>query len=60
MDLESTQVPCPYCGELTEVDLEPLEEAQNFIEDCVVCCHPIQFETVKGEDGIEVVATRSD
>ena len=60
MNLESVNVLCPYCGEMTEVDIEPLEEVQSFIEDCSVCCHPMQLEATPGENGVELVATRSD
>jgi hypothetical protein len=60
MDLESVSVICPYCGESVEVDVEPLTEAQSFIEDCSVCCRPMQLEARNGEEGVEVVASRSD
>jgi hypothetical protein len=60
MSLESVTVSCPYCGEPTEVDIEVLEEAQSFIEDCTVCCRPIQLEATPGEEGMDVVASRSD
>ena len=60
MELETISVICPYCGEKIEVDIEPLDEVQTFIEDCRVCCRPIQLEATLGEEGLEVVATRSD
>ena len=61
MPLETFNVQCPYCGEPIEVDVEVLEEAQSFIEDCTVCCHPIQYEATSNAEGdAEVVASRSD
>ncbi len=60
MDLETLSVQCPYCGETIEIDVEPLEETQSFIEDCTVCCRPIQFQATPGEEGIELTASRSD
>ena len=60
MNLESIKVTCPYCGETVEVDVEPLEEVQTFIEDCSVCCRPMQLETTPDEEGIQVIASRSD
>ena len=60
MPLETREVECPYCGESIEVDIEPLEESQSFIEDCTVCCRPIQYHTVSGADGVEVTASRSE
>ena len=54
MELEqSTEVQCPYCGEnfLTFVDLSAGDS--EYIEDCQVCCRPIQlFVTIENlEDG---------
>lgn len=60
MSLETHNVHCPYCGEIIEIDVEPLEEAQQYIEDCTVCCRPVQYEILNSEDGVEVVASRSD
>ena len=61
MSLETHSAQCPYCGETIEVDIEPLEESQTFIEDCSVCCHPIQYAvTTNSDDEIEVVASRSE
>ena len=61
MSLESHEVQCPYCGETIEIDVEVLEDAQSFIEDCTVCCRPIQYEAVPGADGnVEIAATRSE
>jgi hypothetical protein len=61
MPLETLSAQCPYCGETIEVDVEPLEEAQTFIEDCSVCCRPIQYSvTTNADDEIEVIATRSE
>jgi hypothetical protein len=61
MALQTFSVQCPYCGETIEVDVEPLQESQSFIEDCTVCCHPIQYEATGNLDGeIEVAANRSE
>jgi uncharacterized Zn finger protein len=61
MSLQTHNVQCPYCGETIEVDIELLEEAQSFIEDCSVCCRPIQYEVAtNAEEEIEVIATRSE
>ncbi len=60
MPVESFRVQCPYCGEEVEVDVEVLEETQSFIEDCSVCCHPMQIEATSTGEGLEVTAGRSD
>ena len=60
MPVETHAVQCPYCGETIEVDLEVLEEEQTFIEDCAVCCRPIEYTVAPGEDGPDISAARSD
>ena len=32
---------CPYCWETISMVLDLSAEDQHFIEDCEVCCHPI-------------------
>lgn len=34
---------CPYCGEPGEVTLDLSEGDNDFIQDCEVCCRPIEF-----------------
>ncbi len=41
---------CPYCGEEISMILDPLVRRQTYVEDCEVCCHPIEI-TCAFEDG---------
>lgn len=42
---EDYNYPCPYCGETLSVRLEAGGgKRQKFIQDCEVCCKPIQIE----------------
>ncbi len=53
---------CPYCGEpvSTLVDLS-VEGPSESIEDCEVCCRPIQFRMlVTGGELADFDADRSD
>ncbi len=34
---------CPYCWEEVSVLLDPSVTTQTYIEDCEVCCRPIEF-----------------
>lgn len=34
---------CPYCWETISMFLEPVNEEQHYVEDCEVCCRPIQL-----------------
>ena len=40
---------CPYCGERVSMIVDELYGDQSYIEDCEVCCNPIQLSyTVEG------------
>jgi hypothetical protein len=45
-----TEVDCPFCGEMITIFVDPSQERQSYIEDCSVCCRPIQFQ-VECEEG---------
>ncbi len=34
---------CPYCNEPISVMLDPSEKKQQYVEDCEVCCNPIDI-----------------
>ena len=36
-------VKCPYCGETFEILLDCSIPQQDYIEDCYVCCRPINI-----------------
>ena len=59
----STTVQCPYCGEQNEVSLDPGSgSAQEYVEDCQVCCRPWLMYVTYGRDGsaeVEVYASDS-
>lgn len=49
--LVEKDIPCPYCGELITVLIDNSVSHQEYIEDCQVCCRPIEFVVdVSGED----------
>ena len=33
---------CPYCWEEISMVLDPSVPNQTYVEDCEVCCHPIE------------------
>lgn len=44
-------ISCPYCGETITVLIDNSVPHQEYIEDCQVCCRPIEFSVaVNGED----------
>ena len=54
-ELIERQVFCPYCGELIDILLDTSVTHQNYIEDCQVCCRPINFDVSASQDGDVVV-----
>jgi hypothetical protein len=55
-------VQCPYCGESLElwVDLSG-GASQKYVEDCAVCCKPMEvFVTVEDDDCSVSVTTLDD
>jgi hypothetical protein len=57
---ESAHVTCPYCGEPLEVAIDASAGAQDYIEDCQVCCRPIQFRLRLSADGDVSVDVRGE
>ncbi|MGA7540171.1 MAG: CPXCG motif-containing cysteine-rich protein [Steroidobacteraceae bacterium] len=41
--LQSRTVRCPYCGEAFETLVDLSSGSMSYIEDCQVCCRPIEF-----------------
>lgn len=41
--LQFERVECPYCGECFETQIDVSAGATSYVEDCQVCCQPIQF-----------------
>lgn len=44
---------CPYCWEEISMVLDPSVRGQVYVEDCEVCCHPIELHYAV-EDGAVV------
>ena len=58
--LESQNYQCPYCGEPVEALLDLSGGDQHYIEDCPVCCRPIQFELQTDGDSWNLQVRRED
>ena len=50
-ELISRDISCPYCGENIEVFIDCSVEQQRYIEDCQVCCRPIEFNVAVDFEG---------
>jgi hypothetical protein len=48
---------CPYCNETVEISLDPGGgTAQEYVEDCEVCCQPWNVTVHYREDGTAAVS----
>jgi hypothetical protein len=48
----SAAVTCPYCGEASEIALDPGSgPRQAYVEDCPVCCQPWNVRVEYAGDG---------
>ncbi len=57
-----TWINCPYCGQPISlwIDLSG-GRTQHYVEDCAVCCHPLDISVEADEDGeVRVAAERQD
>jgi transcription elongation factor Elf1 len=41
--LSNPSISCPYCGESMSVVIDLSAGAQRYIEDCQICCQPMQI-----------------
>ena len=49
-------IECPFCGESISVLLDLSAGDQSYIEDCQVCCRPMEISyTVADQDRVNVV-----
>ena len=52
---------CPYCGEQNFIDIDiSAGSKQQFIQDCEVCCRPIEVIVMINADGNVSVDVRND
>jgi len=44
--IESVAVECPACGERIDLTVDTSVAEQEYVEDCAVCCRPMQVSVV--------------
>jgi hypothetical protein len=52
---ELVEIQCPYCGETIEVVVDCSVENQHYIEDCQVCCRPMNLAVAIDSEGIPAI-----
>ncbi|MGZ8191339.1 MAG: CPXCG motif-containing cysteine-rich protein [Methylococcaceae bacterium] len=53
-------ITCPYCGEALDVLVDISAGAQEYYEDCAVCCAPILFIVSQDDSGEWVIDVKRD
>jgi len=38
-----TEIICPHCGEIFSLQIDTSQRQQSLIEDCAICCRPINL-----------------
>jgi hypothetical protein len=59
-DIDSFDVWCPYCGEPIELLIDPGAAGDSIIEDCSVCCRPIEIAVAEDDDGALSITVKSE
>jgi transcription elongation factor Elf1 len=60
VELLERDIYCPYCGEPQIVLIDTSEQEQTYIEDCQVCCRPIDFIVSIDNQGDVMVVARHE
>ena len=45
-------VECPYCGESFETAVDTSSGSASYVEDCQICCQPIEFSLEVDHAGV--------
>jgi hypothetical protein len=57
---EFKDIHCPYCGEKIELFIDSSIDEQSYIEDCSVCCRPIELTVIIVDEDVSIFAKRDD
>lgn len=58
--LDSSEIFCPYCGESMQIDIDISAGTQDYIEDCQVCCRPMEIHLQLDSEADFIVEVRRD
>lgn len=60
-DLIDGEFNCPYCGEINEILVDPTGgEKQDYVEDCSVCCRPVEISIRILPDGTVILSVTDE
>ncbi|MDT0633156.1 CPXCG motif-containing cysteine-rich protein [Rubrivirga sp. S365] len=53
------ELSCPYCAAPITMLLDPTVPAQRYVEDCEVCCNPIEVAYTANDESVTSLDARS-
>lgn len=59
-ELREERIHCPYCGEPLTVLIDETQGDHEYVEDCQVCCQPIEFVITSDGSGHSDVRVMTD
>jgi hypothetical protein len=57
---EYVAVACPYCGEPVELMVDETAGSASYVEDCPVCCRPMQVDVEVDGDQVSARVRTGD
>lgn len=61
LELKNIDVGCPSCGAAFSTTVDPSGGSRTYVEDCPICCNPIEFRVhVELDEWISVETARED
>ena len=58
--LQNHEITCPYCGENNALEVDISSGSQQYIEDCQVCCRPINVAIDVSDDDVQLNVTNEN
>ena len=58
--LQENTISCPYCGEAITILVDGSVEEQQYVEDCQVCCRPIDLRIIVSANGSCKIEARDE
>lgn len=58
--LQTHDLNCPYCGEVIQLVVDCSITSQEYIEDCQVCCRPINISIAIDGENVQLQATHEN
>jgi transcription elongation factor Elf1 len=55
MEQVETEITCPFCGEHISILVDPSVDQETYIEDCSVCCRPIEISVTCASGEIQSI-----